>query len=57
MPSSIEGPLCSSHFNSLEAICAVDLDSDYYSSRWKDINGFWVCIDTFTTFVGGDSDN
>jgi hypothetical protein len=44
-------------FNPLEAIFTVDLDSDYYSSRWKDINSFWVFIGTFTTFVGGDSDH
>jgi hypothetical protein len=35
----------------------MDLDSDYYSSRCKDINGLWVFQGTFMTFVGGDSDH
>ncbi len=36
----------------------MDLDSDYYSSRCKDINGLWVFKGTFImTFVGGDSDH
>jgi hypothetical protein len=31
----------------------MDLDSDYYSSRCKDINGLFECLKgTFMTFVG-----
>jgi hypothetical protein len=29
----------------------MDLDSDYYSSRCKDINGISVCTGTLMTFV------
>jgi hypothetical protein len=35
----------------------MDLDSDYYSSRCKDINDFGPFKGTFMTFVGGDSDH
>jgi hypothetical protein len=35
----------------------MDLDSDYYSSRCKDINGLWLLKANFMTFVGGDSDH
>jgi hypothetical protein len=35
----------------------MDLDSDYYFSRCKDINGLWLFKGTFMTFVGGDSDH
>jgi len=35
----------------------MDLDSDYYWSRCKDINGLWVFKGTFMTFVGEDSDH
>jgi hypothetical protein len=35
----------------------MDLDSDYYWSRCRDINGLWVFKGTFMTFVGGDSDH
>jgi len=35
----------------------MDLDSDYYSSRCKDINDLWLFKGTFMTFVGGDSDH
>jgi hypothetical protein len=35
----------------------MDLDSNYYSSRCKDINGLPVFKGTFMTFVGGDSDH
>jgi hypothetical protein len=35
----------------------MDLDSDYYSSRCKDINGFWVRKGTFMTFVLEDGDH
>jgi len=31
----------------------MDLDSNYYSSRCKEINGLWVVKGTFMTFVGG----
>jgi hypothetical protein len=34
----------------------MDLDSDYYSSKCKDINGLWVFKRTVMTFVGGESD-
>jgi len=35
----------------------MDLDSDYYSSRCKDINDLWLFKTTFMTVVGGDSDH
>jgi hypothetical protein len=35
----------------------MDLDSAYYSSRCKDINGLWEFKGTFMTLVGGDSDH
>jgi hypothetical protein len=35
----------------------MDLDSDYYLSRCKDVNGLWLCKGNFITFVGGDSDH
>jgi len=35
----------------------MDLDSDYYLSRCKHINGVWVFKGTFIMFVGGDSDH
>jgi hypothetical protein len=35
----------------------MDLNSDYYSSRYKDMNGLWVFKGNFMPFVGGDSDN
>jgi hypothetical protein len=35
----------------------MDLDSHYYSSRCKNINGLWVFKGSFMTFVGGDSDH
>jgi hypothetical protein len=35
----------------------MDLDSDYYSSRCKDVNGLSLIKGTFITFVGGDSDH
>jgi len=35
----------------------MDLDSDYYSSRCKDVNGLWLIKGAFITFVGGDSDH
>jgi hypothetical protein len=35
----------------------MDLDSDYYSSTCKYINGLWVFKGAFMTFVGGDSDH
>jgi hypothetical protein len=34
----------------------MNVDTDSYSSRCKEINGFWVSKGTFMTFVGGDSD-
>jgi hypothetical protein len=35
----------------------MDLDSDYYSSRCKDINGLSVFKGTLMMFVGGESDH
>ncbi len=35
----------------------MDLDSDYYPSRSKDINDLRLFESTFMTFVGGDSDH
>jgi hypothetical protein len=35
----------------------MDLNSDYYSSRCKDINGLSVFKGTLMMFVGGDSDH
>jgi hypothetical protein len=35
----------------------MDLDSDYYSSRCKDINGLWVLKGAFMTFVVEDGDH
>jgi hypothetical protein len=35
----------------------MDLDSDYYSSSCKNINGLWLFTGTFMTFVSGDSDH
>jgi hypothetical protein len=33
----------------------MDLDSDYYSSICKDINGLWVFKGAFRTFVGRET--
>jgi len=33
----------------------MDLDSDYYLSICKDINGLWVFKGAFKTFLGGES--
>jgi len=35
----------------------MDLDSDYYSSICKAINGLWQFKGIFMTYVGGDSDH
>jgi len=35
----------------------MDVDSAYYSSRRKDINGLCVFNGTFMTFMGWDSDH
>jgi hypothetical protein len=35
----------------------MDLDSDYYPSRSKDINDLRLFESTFMTFVGGDGDH
>jgi hypothetical protein len=35
----------------------MDLDSDNYLSRCKDINGLWVFKGTFMAFVGGENDH
>jgi hypothetical protein len=35
----------------------MDLDSDYYLSRCKDVNGLWLFKGDFMKFVGGDSDH
>jgi hypothetical protein len=35
----------------------MDLDSDYYSSGCKDINGLWLFKGPFMTFAGGESDH
>jgi hypothetical protein len=35
----------------------MDLNSDYYLSRCKDVNGLWVFKGTFMMFVGGDSNH
>ncbi len=38
--SSNDGSFCSGHFNPFKgSFSTMDLDSDYYSSRCKDING------------------
>jgi hypothetical protein len=56
--SGIDGPFCSGHFNPFKSFFStMDLDSDYYLSRCKDINGLWVFKGTSMTFVGGESDH
>jgi hypothetical protein len=57
----IDGPFCSGDFNSFKSFffycgfdsSTVDLKSDYYSSRCKDISDLQVFKRTFMTFVGG----
>jgi hypothetical protein len=39
----IDGSFCSGHFNPFKSFFStMYLESDYYSSRCKDINGLWV---------------
>jgi hypothetical protein len=56
--SDIDGSFCRGHFNSLKVLFStMDSNSDYYSSRCKDINGFWVFKGTFMTLVSRDSNH
>ncbi len=58
LSDDINGPFCSGHFNPFKSFFStMDLDSHYYSSRCKNINGLWVFKGSFMTFVGGDSDH